>query len=214
MKLHTYWRSSSAYRVRIALCFKGLPYDSTFVHLLRNGGEQHSAAFLAKNPLGQIPVLELEDGGKEAVLTQSVAIIEYLEERYPTPPLLPKDLLARARARELSQLIQSGIQPFQNTGTTAFLAELAPELDKQRWFERFIGRGLASLEARAGTLSGQFLVGDEVSIADVLLVPQLYAARRLDLPLSELPTLLAIEARCLALPGFAAAHPDRQPDRE
>jgi maleylpyruvate isomerase len=214
MKLHTYWRSSSAYRVRIALSFKGLPYESVFVHLLRAGGEQHAAAFLAKNPLAQIPVLELEEGGKEAVLTQSLAIIEYLEERYPNPPLLPKGLLARAHARELAQLIQSGIQPFQNLGTTSFLSEIAPHLDKQRWFERFIARGLAILEERARTLSGQFLIGDEVSIADVLLVPQLYAARRLDLPLDALPTLLAIEARCLDLPGFAAAHPDRQPDRE
>ena len=214
MKLHTYWRSSSAYRVRIALSFKGLAYESLFVHLLRDGGEQHRAAFLAKNPLAQIPVLELENGGTEAVLTQSLAIIEYLDERYPTPPLLPQDLLARAHARELSQLIQSGIQPFQNTGTTAFLSELAPELDKRRWFERFIGRGLATLEARALALAGRYLVGDEVSIADVLLVPQLYAARRLNLPFDALPTLLAIEARCLELPAFAAAHPDRQADRE
>ncbi len=214
MRLHTYWRSSSAYRVRIALGFKGLPYESLFVHLLRDGGEQHHSAFLAKNPLGQIPVLELDDGGAQTVLTQSLAIIEYLDERYPSPPLLPKDLLARARARELAQLIQSGIQPFQNTGTTAFLSEVAPELDKQRWFERFIGRGLATLEARARTLSGRYLVGDEVSIADVLLVPQLYAARRLDLSFDALPTLLAIEARCLELPGFAAAHPDRQADHE
>ncbi|MEP7049963.1 MAG: maleylacetoacetate isomerase [Pseudomonadota bacterium] len=214
MKLHTYWRSSSAYRVRIALSFKGLPYESVFVHLIREGGEQHRAAFLSKNPLGQIPVLELEEGGTEAALTQSLAIIEYLEERYPSPPLLPKDLLARARARELAQLIQSGIQPFQNLTTTEFLAEAAPALDKQRWFERFIGRGLTTLEQRARALSGRFLVGEEVSIADVLLVPQLYAARRLNLALEELPILRAIEARCLELPGFAAAHPDRQPDRE
>lgn len=214
MKLHTYWRSSSAYRVRIALSFKGLAYESVFVHLLREGGEQHRASFLAKNPLGQIPVLELTEGDTEAVLTQSVAIIEYLEERFPEPPLLPKDLLARARARELAQLIQSGIQPFQNLGTTDFLSEVAPELDKQRWFDRFIGRGLAILEERARTLSGRFLLGDQVSIADVLLVPQLYAARRLNVRLDPLPKLLAIEAHCLELPGFAAAHPDRQPDRE
>ena len=214
MKLHTYWRSSSAYRVRIALSFKGLAYESRFVHLMRGGGEQNSAEFLAVNPLGQIPVLELEDEGRVVVLTQSLAIIEYLEERFPSPPLLPRDLLARARARELAQLINSAIQPFQNTGTQAFVFELAPAFDKQRWFERFIGRGLATLEARALSLSGQYLVGDEVSIADVLLVPQLYAARRVGLSLAGLPTLLRVEARCVELPGFAAAHPDRQADRE
>jgi maleylpyruvate isomerase len=147
-------------------------------------------------------------------LAQSVAIIEYLEERFPEPPLLPKDLLARARVRELAELMNSGIQPFQNLTTTNFLSEVAPELDKQRWFEKFIAGGLSVLERRALKLAGRFLVADEVSIADVLLVPQLYAARRLGLPLDGYPTLLRIEAECQKLDGFAAAHPDRQADRE
>jgi maleylpyruvate isomerase len=214
MFLHTYWRSSSAYRVRIALGLKGVAYEPRFVHLLRAGGEQKQPEFLSKNPLGQIPVLELTEGGKAVFLAQSLAIIEYLEERFPSPPLLPRDLLARARVRELAELVNSGIQPFQNTGTQRFLGEAAPDLEKTRWFRHFLGLGLASLEARALELSGRFLIGDDVSIADVLLVPQLYAARRVDVPLDAYPTLLRIEAECAKIEGFANAHPDRQPDRE
>jgi maleylpyruvate isomerase len=214
MRLHTYWRSSSAYRVRIALALKGISYEPAFVHLLRAGGEQKQPEFLGKNPLGQIPVLELEHDGTTVFLSQSLAIIEYLEERFPTPALLPRDLLARARVRELAELVNSGIQPFQNTGTAKFLTEAAPELDKSRWFRHFIGQGLASLETRARELSGRFLVADEVSLADVLLVPQLYAARRIEVPLEGFQTLLRVEAACLAHEGFAIAHPDRQPDRE
>ncbi len=214
MKLHTYWRSSSAYRVRIALGVKGLQYEPSFVHLVRAGGDQHQAGFRSKNPLGQIPVLELDEAGPPVFLTQSLAIIEYLEERFPSPPLLPRDLLARARVRELAELINSGIQPFQNLSTTAFLAEAAPELDKARWYERFVGRGLSILESRAVQVSGRYLVGDQVSIADVLLVPQLYAARRIGVITDSLSTLTRIEAECLKLEGFASAHPDRQADRE
>jgi maleylacetoacetate isomerase len=160
MKLFTFWRSSSAYRVRIALGLKGLTYQPEFVHLARAGGEQHSADFRRKNPLGQIPVLQVEGERGEApvFLTQSLAIIEYVEERFPEPPLLPKDLLARARVRELAELINSGIQPFQNLTTTNFLDEVAPQLDEQRWFSKFVAGGLQILEARArafGALPGR-----------------------------------------------------------
>ncbi|HET7546061.1 MAG TPA: maleylacetoacetate isomerase [Polyangiaceae bacterium] len=216
MRLFTFWRSSSAYRVRIALALKGIAHQSSYVHLSRAGGEQHSADFLGKNPLGQVPVLEIrgEHGELPVFLSQSLAIIEYLEERFPTPPLLPKDLVARARVRELAELMNSGIQPFQNLTTTNFLSELAPNFDKPRWFQKFIAGGLDILEGRAHKLAGRFLVADDVSIADVLLVPQLYAARRLGLSLESYPRLLRIEAECLKLDGFAAAHPDRQADRE
>lgn len=214
MILYTYWRSSSAYRVRIALGLKGLAYEPRFVHMVRSGGEQHEPEFRGKNPVGQIPVLELSEGGKAVYLTQSLAIIEYLEERFPSPALLPQEPLARARVRELAQLINSGIQPFHNISTTNFLAEAAPELDKPGWFRHFIGLGLSGLEARARELSGRFLVGDSVSIADALLIPQLYASRRLGAPLEAYPTLLRVEAECSKLEGFAVAHPDRQPDRE
>lgn len=214
MILHTYWRSSCAYRVRIVLGLKGVEYEPRFVHLVRNGGEQYRSEFLSKSPLGQVPVLELEQGGTPVFLTQSLAIIEYLEERFPAPALLPSDSLARARVRELAQIVNSAMQPFQNTGTTNFLKEVAPDLDRARWYGHFLGRGLATLEARAKALAGRFLVGDQLSIADTLLVPQLYAARRVELPLDAYPTLLRVEAECLKLDGFAIAHPDRQPDRE
>jgi maleylpyruvate isomerase len=214
MKLYTYWRSSSAYRVRIALGLKGLSYEPSFVHLVRAGGEQHQPEFRDKNPRAQIPVLEVDDRGSPVFLAQSLAILEYLEERYPTPPLLPRDLIARARVRELAEIVNSGIQPFQNTGTSKYLSEVAPDLDKPGWFQHFLGFGLSTLETRARALSGQFLVGDAVSFADVLLVPQLYAARRVEVSLAGFPTLLKIEERCSALDGFQSAHPDRQPDRE
>src|SRR3954451_21918308 len=125
MKLFTYWGSSSAYRVRIALGMKGLAYEPAFVHMTRAGGEQHAPEFRDRNPRGQIPVLEVSDeqGGSPAFLSQSLAIIEYLEERFPAPPLLPKDLLARARVRELSEVINSGTQPFHNLSTINFLSE-------------------------------------------------------------------------------------------
>ncbi|HEY0465048.1 MAG TPA: maleylacetoacetate isomerase [Polyangiaceae bacterium] len=216
MRLFTYWRSSSAYRVRIALGMKGLAYEPVSVHMLRAGGEQHFPDFRSKNPRGQIPVLELpgEAGQSPVFLSQSLAIIEYLEERFPAPPLLPKEPLARARVRELAELINSGTQPFHNTSTINFLSEIAPGFDKQRWFEKFMTEGLQVLELRALELAGRFLVGDEVSIADVLLVPQLYATRRFGVSVEAYPTLLRIEAECLKLDGFASAHPDRQADRE
>ena len=214
MILYTHWRSSSAYRVRIALGVKALPYESRFVHLARDGGENHRPEFRDKNPRAQIPVLELEDGGKTVFLAQSLAIIEYLEERFPTPALLPKEPLLRARVRELAEIVNSGIQPFHNTGTTKFLKEHAAQLDGFALGRHFATIGLGTLEARAQVLAGRYLIGDEPTLADVMLVPQLYAARRIEVPLEAYPTLLRVEAECAKLEGFAAAHPDRQPDRE
>jgi len=215
MKLYTHWRSSSAYRVRIALSVKGLPYESSFVHMVRDGGEQHRPEFRAKNPRGQIPVLEIEQPGREPVaLIQSLAIIEYLEEAHPTPALLPKDPFLRARAREYANLICSSMQPFHNTGTSNYLKQAAPELDIGKWNVHFISEGLKALEARASESAGRFLVGDALSIADVFLVPQLYASRRFGAPLDAYPTLTRIDAECARLDAFASAHPDAQPDRE
>jgi maleylpyruvate isomerase len=224
VKLYDYWRSSSAWRVRIALHWKGLAFDRQPVNLIappathgEPRGQQHEPSFTTLNPLGQVPVLELDAaeaaGSPVRHLTQSLAILEYLEERYPQPPLLPADRLLRARARQLTLMIVSGIQPLHNLATTEQVkTELAG--DVAAWNRHFIARGLTALEhAAAGPASGRFLVGDAVTFADVCLVPQLYAARRFSVELDSFPTLLRAEAACAILPAFLAAHPDRQSDR-
>ncbi|HEX9621702.1 MAG TPA: maleylacetoacetate isomerase [Polyangiaceae bacterium] len=214
MKLYTYWRSSSAWRVRIALAYKGIEHDVMPVHLLRDGGEQHHADFLAKNLLGQVPVLELSPPPAPVFLTQSLAIIEYLEELHPEPPLLPSEPLARAAARSLAEIVNSGIQPFQNSGVLRHLERAAPELDRKQWLRHFIGRGLGALERAAEAHSGSFLVGDAPSVADVCLVPQLYSARRFGVTTDVYPTLCRVEVECLRLDAFRDSRPEAQPDAE
>jgi maleylpyruvate isomerase len=218
MKLYDYWRSSSAWRVRIALAWKGIPYQRQAVNLVAGSvatGEQHHAAFTTMNPLAQVPVLELdatEAGGTPVFLTQSMAILEFLEERFPAPPLLPAGALARARTRQLAEMVNAGMQPLQNLSTTEHVRrELAG--DPGTWVRHFMGRGLAALEAIAAETAGAFLVGDAVSFADLYLVPQLYSARRFGVDLRRFPTLLRAEASCAPLPAFVDAHADRQPDR-
>lgn len=211
MKLYGYWRSSSAYRVRIALELKGLPYENVPVHLLRDGGEQHRPEYVAKNPLQQVPVLEMDEPAGALRLTQSMAIIEYLDERYPEPPLLPALPAERARARELAEIINSGIQPLQNLSA---LSRVGPSLDARAFARHFNERGLAALEIQASTSAGEYLIGDRVSVADIFLVPQLYSARRFDVELEPFTTLLRVEENLRRLPAFQAAHPDRQPDSE
>jgi maleylacetoacetate isomerase len=212
--LHTYHRSSASYRVRIALGIKGLPWAPVYVHLLRGGGEQHRAAFRGLNPQGRVPVLL--DG--EVVLTQSLAIIEYLDETRPQPPLLPSDAAGRARVRSLAQLIACDIQPLQNLSVTRYLHhELACDEDRIRaWQVHWISNGLAALERRLATErgTGRFAHGDAPTLADCCLVPQCYAARRFGVDPSAYPTVAAIEARCLELPAFASAAPERQGDFE
>jgi len=211
MKLYTFWRSNSPWRVRIALAWKNVPYDVVAVDL--GAGQQHGAEFRALNLAEQVPILELDergpDGGARRI-TQSMAIIEYLDERYPTPPLLPADPWLRARARQLAEIVNSGIQPHQNLATQKKLAELGA--DRAAWLQHFLPRGLGVLERAAAETAGTFLVGDAVSIADVYLVPQLYAARRFDVDLAPFPTLTRVEAACAALPAFQKAHADTQPD--
>lgn len=207
MKFYGYWRSSASWRVRIALAHKELAYEYVPVHLVRGGGEQHSEAHRARNPMAQVPVLELDDG---TYLSQSLAIIEYLDEVHPDPPLLPAEPLARARARQMAEIANSGIQPLQNSGTAQKLKELG--VDAQPWSAFWITKGLDSLEAAARSFAGTFCVGDQVSVADLCLIPQLYSARRFDLEISRWPTLARIEEACGALPAFVAAHADSQPD--
>jgi maleylpyruvate isomerase len=213
MKLYSYWRSSSSWRVRIALEYKRQAYETAPVDLRRGGGEQHSAEYRAINPLEQVPALEIDEGGTTRRLMQSLAIIEYLEERFPEPPLLPADRFLRARARQLAELINSGVQPFQNLSVLKHVKHVLAG-DENAWARHFVEHGLRALETAAAETAGRFLVGDSVSIADVCLVPQLFGARRFGVDLGALPLLVRVEAACAALPAFAAAEPERQPDAQ
>lgn len=213
MKLYNYWRSTSSWRIRIALAHKGLRYDYQAVHLVRGGGEQNGPDYQAINPTRTVPLLEDEVDGKPWRLSQSMAILEYLEERYPTPPLLPRAPLARARARQYAEAINSGMQPYQNLAVSQYVRDTLKG-DVQAWTQHWLGRGLTALETQVAETAGRFCVGDEVSFADVMLVPQLFGARRVSVNLSPYPRLLAIEAACTALPAFQTSRPELQPDAE
>jgi maleylpyruvate isomerase len=209
MRLYNYWRSSASWRVRIALHYKGLEFDYVPVQIVER--QQNTPEYATHNPMQQVPTLEIEDDGRVLHLGQSLAILEYLEERFPSPALLPQGRAARARARQLAECVNAGIQPFQNLPVLGIIKD---ELgaDSIRFARRFNLRGLDALEVLAVQGGGRFLVGDEPSIADLCLIPQLYSARRFGVDLTPMPTLTRIEAACNALPAFAAAHPDRQPD--
>lgn len=211
MKLHGYWRSSSTWRVRIALGLKGLSYEYVPVHLVKDGGEQHSEAYRALNPMRTVPLLEVTEGGRVLHLAQSLAILEYLEERHPSPALLPGDPAGRARVRMLAELMNSGIQPLHNLSV---LQRVKGELhgDDKAWAAYWIDRGLTALTALVAESAGRYCVGDSVTFADAFLVPQLYAARRFGVDLAPHAQLTRIEAECARLPAFQAAHAERQPD--
>jgi maleylpyruvate isomerase len=211
VKLYNYWRSSSSWRVRIALSYKGISYEYVPVNIAPRGDEQLTADFAAVNPMHQVPVLEMEEGGAVRRIAQSMAILEYLEERFPAPALLPSGATARARVRQLAEMVNSGIQPLQNLYVQRFIKHTYGG-DGPAFARHFVTRGLAALEQMAGETAGRFLFGDAPSFADVYLVPQLYAARRVDIDLAPMPRLLAVETQCQSLPAFAAAHPDKQPD--
>jgi maleylacetoacetate isomerase len=213
MKLYNYFRSSASYRVRIALKLKGLDYEYCSVHLNRNGGEQFSAAFRELNSLSLVPVLE-NDGER---LTQSLAILEYLDQVYPTPPLLPPGPLERARVRALALSVACEIHPLNNLRVLNYLTrELGVSNEaKTRWYQHWVKLGLSALEEEIGRgPAGLFCHGDAPGLADCCLIPQLYNARRFDCDLSSYPRLLAIEASCAAVPAFREAAPDPQPDSE
>ena len=212
MKLYGYFRSSAAYRVRIALGLKGLPYEYVAVHLRK--GEQNAESYRALNPAQLVPAL-VDDG---SALTQSLAIIEYLEERHPTPPLLPASLEERARVRSIALAIACDIHPLDNLRVLKYLMKTlaASEQAKDAWYRHWIDVGLSALEARLAheRATGAFCHGDAPTLADCCLVPQLANARRANIPLEAYPTLTRIESRCNALPAFAAATPEKQPDAE
>lgn len=207
--LHSYWRSSASHRVRIGLGLKQLPYDYVAVNIV--AGDQFADAYRARNPISQVPTLEVtEDDGARAALTQSLPILEYLEERWPDPPILPRDPYLRARARALAEIVNAGIQPLQNLTTLKRIKALGA--DDAAWIRPFIIHGLAAFAAGVAEVGGTFCVGDFPTVADASLIPQLIAARRFQVDLEPYERLLAIEAHCLALPAFADAMPHHQPD--
>lgn len=212
MRFYDYFRSSAGYRVRIALALKGLTPERVPVHLLK--GEQQAADYRRVNAAGLVPVLET-DG---QVLTQSLAIVEYLEEIHPQPPLLPSDPLLRAQVRAAALTVACDIHPLPNLRVRRYLEGalgLTPAR-REDWDRHWIGEGFAVLEAQLAPrpAGGPYAFGAAPGLADLCLVPQLFNARRLDCPLGAFPTLLAIEAACNALPAFQSAHPARQADAD
>ena len=212
LKLHSYWRSSAAYRVRIGLNLKGLDYDLVPVHLLRDGGDQHRPGFRQQNPQGLVPVLQ---HGQRTV-TQSLAILEYLDEMFPEPELLPATARGRARVRALAQLIACDVHPLNNLRVLQYFEKTwnVPQAEREEWVRHWIGEGLAAFEALVvdHPSTGAFCDGESPTIADCCLVPQLFNARRFGVELDAYPTLLRIEAACQELPAFEAARPEKQPD--
>jgi maleylacetoacetate isomerase len=198
VKLYSYFRSSAAYRTRIALNLKGLPYEMESIHLTKGGGRQHSAEFRAVNPQGRVPALTLSGGD---VLIQSLAIIEYLDEIHPEPPLLPADAVERAHVRAFAQVIACDIHPLNNDQDAI-----------NAWYAHWVTVGFEAAEALLRP--GPYGFGAHVGLADICLVPQVYNARRFNVPLDRFPKILAVEAACLRLAAFDKARPENQPDAE
>ncbi len=211
MKLYSYFRSSAAYRLRIALNLKGLAYETVPVHLVKEGGHNRRPEFRAINPQMRVPTLVVPTGD---VLIQSLAIIEYLDETHPEPPLLPKDSIARAQARALAEIVACDIHPLNNIGSLRYLKR---ELHHEQaaidaWYHHWVLTGFEALEALVRP--GPYACGGAVTVADLCLVPQVYNARRLKVPLDKFPKIVAIDTACLTLPAFDRARPENQPDAE
>jgi maleylpyruvate isomerase len=210
MRLHGFFRSGASYRVRIALGMKGMAFEQTSYMLRR--GDQRQPAYLDMNPQGLVPTLELDDGTR---LTQSVAILEWLEETHPQPSMLPSDPLQRARVRAFALAIACDIHPVQNLGVLNAVKALGQsEAQVNDWAKRVNSDGLDACEKMIAGTQGPFCFGDQPTMADICLVPQLVNARRFGCDMTRWPRLLAAEAACMALPYFAAAAPELQPDAE
>lgn len=215
MKLYTYYRSSAAYRVRIALRLKGLDYESIPIHLVRNGGEQQGDAYKAKNPQGLVPMLQTDNGH---YLAQSMAIIEYLDEAFPEPALLPQSIEERAAARALAQAIACDIHPLNNLRVLRYLTnELEQAEDKKnQWYRHWVNVGFAGVEralTQAST-TGDFCFGDQPGLVDCVLIPQVYNGNRFNVDMTQYPTIERINLNCLALEAFASSAPEQQADAE
>ena len=208
VRLYAYWRSSASWRARIALNWKSVDYEYVPVNLLQ--GQQLGAEYSATNPMQQLPTLEWQDDQGTKRLSQSLAIVRFLDATIPEPPLEPSDAFARAKAWQLAEIVNAGIQPLQNLSMLKVVEELGG--DKKAWGAASIERGLAAMETIASETAGRYLVGSEVSVADLCLVPQLYNGRRFGLDIDRFPTLARVETELSTLPAFANAHADRQPD--
>jgi maleylpyruvate isomerase len=211
VQLYSYFRSSAAYRVRIALNLKGLTFETIPIHLQKDGGQQLKPDYRAINPQMRVPTLKLDSG---ELLTQSLAIIDYLDETHPQPPLLPRDPIARAKTRAMAQLIACDIHPLNNVAPLRYLKN---ELGQDQatidaWYHHWIIVGFEALETMLG--DGPYCCGHDVTLADICLVPQVANARRLKTPLDKFPKIVAIDAACAKLPAFERARPDNQPDAE
>jgi maleylpyruvate isomerase len=211
VKLYGYFRSSAAYRVRIALNLKNLAYEQTAVHLTRNGGWQWSEEFRAINPQKRVPALALDNG---EVLVQSLAIIEYLDEAHPEPPLLPADPIARAHVRAVSQIIACDIHPVNNLVTLNYLKGPLKhdQAAADEWYRHWVLQGFDAIEALIRP--GPYAFGAQVTVADLCLVPQVFNARRFKVDMAKYPKIAAADAACLKLPAFDKARPENQPDAE
>ncbi|MFA4968422.1 MAG: maleylacetoacetate isomerase [Sulfuritalea sp.] len=214
MKLYNYFRSSASFRVRIALALKGLDYEYVPVHLVKEGGQQFAAGFTAINPAALVPVLD-DDG---IVLTQSLAIIEYLDETRPQPPLLPADAVGRARVRALALSVACEIHPLNNLRVLGYLSKTLGVSEEQRnaWYRHWVETGLATLEAMLAEdpRTGTCCHGEVPTLADICLVPQIFNAQRFKARLDHVPTVMRIHEHCLTLPAFAQSVPALQPDAE
>jgi len=212
IKLYSYFRSSCAYRVRIAMNIKSIPYETIPIHLLKNGGMQNSENYSRLNPSRQVPALL--DG--PFLLSQSMAILEYLEEQFPRPALLPHSSRDRALVRQMCEVINSGIQPLQNISVTQFLTgpmQISDE-QKERWLQHWITRGLDSIETLIKKHGGNYAFGDTITLVDCFLIPQVFSSRRFKVDMNAFPRSTEIYNRCMQLTDFVKASPEKQPDFE
>ena len=212
MKLYGYWRSSAAYRVRIALAHKQLDFDSVPVHLVKDGGQQHQAEYKALNPAELVPTLQ--DG--DLTVNQSLAMLEYLEEQYPQPALLPEAAKDKAQVRAMALDIACDIHPLNNLRVLQYLTGplQLTEQQKTAWIHHWLNTGFAALEQRLATTAGGYCFGDQLSLADVCLVPQVYNAIRFQLDMTPYPLIQSIYQRCNQLPAFQTAAPEQQDDAQ
>jgi maleylacetoacetate isomerase len=210
LKLYSYFRSSCAYRVRIALNVKLVPYEIIPIHLLKDGGEQYNENYKNLNPAAQVPTLI--DGTH--TIAQSMAILEYLEQEFPRPPLLPQTSIDRAIVRQMCETINSGMQPLQNLSVTQYLTNhlKVVDADKTTWIRFWSMRGFESLETLLQKHSGSYCFGDQITLADCLLIPQIFSSKRFGVDLTPFPKAQAIYNRCLQLTDFVKASPEKQPD--